>query len=107
MVLSTEERALTPAQVRQAIGGDLAYTTVMTVLTRLYDKGLVARERSGRAFAYRWVPADADLAARRMGQALEQVDDHAAVLARFVDELSPADGALLVDLLRRIPPGQP
>lgn len=40
--------ALTPAQVQAAIDGDLAYTTVMTILTRLWKKGQVTRSRSGR-----------------------------------------------------------
>ncbi len=31
----------------------LAYTTVMTVLSRLVDKGFLAREKQGRAFVYR------------------------------------------------------
>lgn len=30
-----------------------AYTTVMTVLSRLADKGLLVREKEGRHFAYR------------------------------------------------------
>jgi predicted transcriptional regulator len=31
---------------------ELAYTTLMTTLDRLYRKGLLIRRRSGRAFAY-------------------------------------------------------
>lgn len=31
---------------------ELAYTTLMTTLDRLYRKGLVTRRRRGRAFAY-------------------------------------------------------
>jgi predicted transcriptional regulator len=33
-------------------GHDLAYTTVMTVLVRLFDKDLVVREKEGRQFLY-------------------------------------------------------
>lgn len=33
-------------------GSALAYTTVMTVLVRLYDKGLLVREKEGRRFLY-------------------------------------------------------
>ena len=45
-----------PMRVREVcerIGDDLAYTTVMTTLDRLYKKGLLAREREGQAFVYR------------------------------------------------------
>lgn len=38
--------------VLKAGGHDLAYTTVMTVLVRLHQKGLVTREKSGRQFLY-------------------------------------------------------
>jgi predicted transcriptional regulator len=98
VVLSTQNGALTPAQVRRALGRDLAYTTVMTVLTRLHDKGFVQRKRAGRAFAYRWQADGAALAGRAMGRLLDSVDDRAAVLARFVGELSPADVEVLADL---------
>lgn len=33
-------------------GHNLAYTTVMTVLVRLFDKDLVVREKEGRQFLY-------------------------------------------------------
>lgn len=33
-------------------GHDLAYTTVMTVLVRLYNKDLVTRQKEGRQFLY-------------------------------------------------------
>ena len=66
MVLSTEERALTPAQVRQALGGDLAYTTVMTVMSRLADAGLLVKERAGRAFLYAAAGSREELTASSM-----------------------------------------
>ena len=50
------ERALSVHDVRATLtseGHELAYTTVMTVLTRLHEKGLVAREREGRRYLYR------------------------------------------------------
>jgi predicted transcriptional regulator len=89
----------TPAQVRERLGADLAYTTVMTTLVRLHDKGLVARERDGRAHRY-WVADAADVAAARMRQALEASDRRDAVLARFVGDLSPDDVPVLERLLR-------
>jgi predicted transcriptional regulator len=105
-ILAAEGTALTPEQIRQGLGGGLAYTTVNTVLIRLYDKGLVCRERSGRGYAYIWASDGVTLTARRMGQLLDTVDDRAGVLSRFVDALPPDDERLLADLLRRArPPG--
>jgi predicted transcriptional regulator len=46
----------TPCLVRDVVDAladrDLAYTTVMTVLDRLAKKGMVSRERDGRAWRY-------------------------------------------------------
>jgi predicted transcriptional regulator len=36
----------------ETAGAALAYTTVMTVLVRLYEKGLLVREKEGRRFLY-------------------------------------------------------
>ncbi|MFJ3880206.1 BlaI/MecI/CopY family transcriptional regulator [Streptomyces sp. NPDC090077] len=90
---------VTAAWVQERIGGPIAYTTVMTILTRLHAKGAVARERVGRSF--RWTPeADGSgLAALRMRKVLDGEADRQAVLASFVTALPPGDEQLLRDLL--------
>ena len=93
---------VTPAQVRDALGRELAYTTVMTVMTRLYDRGLLARKRSGRAFAYTVVGDPAQVTARRMHRILDVDADRAGVLARFVDGLTGEDEQLVRSLLDQI-----
>ena len=93
---------VTPAQVRDALGRELAYTTVMTVMARLYDRGLLARRRSGRAFAYTVVGDPAQVTARRMHRILDVDADRAGVLARFVDGLTGEDEHLLRALLDQI-----
>ena len=99
-VLAAGERPMTPARVRDALGGDLAYTTVLTVLSRLFDKGEIAREPAGRGYAYSAPYDAAALTARRMALLLDDTD-RAAVLTRFVDGLSPGDEHLLRSLLDR------
>jgi predicted transcriptional regulator len=91
--------AMTAGEVQQAVGGGLAYTTVLTILVRLHGKGALERERRGRAHAYRPVSDRAGLVARRMSQTLDESTDRDTVLARFVDDLSDADEALLRRLL--------
>jgi predicted transcriptional regulator len=93
------DRPLTPGEVSEAVGGELAYTTVQTILTRLHRKGAVEREPAGRAHAYRPVIDDAGLAAQRMRAMLDRGGDHAAVLTRFVGTLTPDDEATLAKLL--------
>lgn len=104
LVLSALREAEGPATagwVQQRLGGDLAYTTVVTILTRLLAKGAVTRERSGRSFV--WTPAAdlAGLAARRMRKVLDAESDREAVLASFVTSLGPEDERLLRELLDR------
>ncbi|MFM9493629.1 MULTISPECIES: BlaI/MecI/CopY family transcriptional regulator [Streptomyces] len=85
--------------VQERLGGDLAYTTVITILTRLLAKGAVTRERAGRSFA--WTPASdqAGLAAHKMHKVLDGESDREAVLASFVTSLEPDDERLLRELL--------
>lgn len=96
-------RPLTVAEVLADLGHGLAYTTVLTALTRLHAKGALHREQSGRAFAYSLAedPAalGASVTARRMARLLEAGHDRAGVLARFVADLSPEDEQLLTELL--------
>ncbi|WP_256096378.1 BlaI/MecI/CopY family transcriptional regulator [Streptomyces sp. LUP30] len=105
-VLSALREADGPATagwVQERLGGGLAYTTVITILTRLLAKGAVTRERSGRSFA--WLPAsdEAGLAAHRMRRVLDAEHDREAVLASFVTGLGPDDERLLRELLGRHP----
>jgi predicted transcriptional regulator len=101
--LAAAGRPLTVADVQADLGAALAYTTVMTTLTRLHDKGVLARELTGRAYAYRLAGGTSDVGAsvtaHRMRRLLEAGEDRAGVLARFVATLSPEDERLLADLL--------
>ncbi len=94
---------LTPGEVVDAVGGDLAYNTVQTILTRLYQKGAVRRELAGRAHAYTPLLDEAGLAARRMRAVLDRGGDQAAVLSRFVGTLSPEEEKTLSRLLNGPP----
>ncbi|WP_046777335.1 BlaI/MecI/CopY family transcriptional regulator [Streptomyces yangpuensis] len=90
---------VTAGWVQERIGGGIAYTTVMTILTRLHAKGAVVRERVGRSFEWTAVADEAGLAALRMRKVLDAEADREAVLASFVTALSPGDEQLLRDLL--------
>ncbi|MFF5433092.1 BlaI/MecI/CopY family transcriptional regulator [Streptomyces griseofuscus] len=90
---------LTARDVRGRLKGDLAYTTVLTILSRLYDKGMLARHREGRGHAYEPVRDEASHTAQRMHSLLKGGSDREAVLARFVSKLSEQDERLLHQLL--------
>lgn len=93
---------LTPGMVQDALSSELAYTTVMTILTRLWKKELVTRTQEGRAFAYSPAISEADFLAKRMRDELAKTKDRAAVLSRFVDQLPRREAkslrAILADL---------
>ena len=48
-----EVGSATVAEVRDALADELAYTTVLTVLRTLEEKGYVAHEEAGKAYRYR------------------------------------------------------
>jgi predicted transcriptional regulator len=98
-VLQRSEEPLTTTDVQRRLGDELAYTTVVTILSRMYGKGLLVRTKVGRAFAYAPVSDEPGLIARRMLQVLEGRPDRQAVLARFVDSLSDQDEEQLRGLL--------
>ena len=92
-------RPATPAEVLDELDGDLAYTTVMTILTRLWQKRLVVRKRRGRAFAYEPAVSEAELTARRMHESLSASSDPKAALVTFVGSLSRPQARALRALL--------
>jgi predicted transcriptional regulator len=98
-VLQRDGSARSPGEVRELIGGDLAYTTVVTILSRLHAKGVLGRHKSGRAYLYAPVADSPGLAARRMARVLDEEADREAVLARFVSALSDRDEELLRRML--------
>lgn len=101
--LAAAHGPLTVGEVQAQLGGDLAYTTVQTILTRLHEKGALRRSERGRGYAYDLVGgpegALASVTAHQMRKLLEAGDDRASVLSRFVAGLEEEDGAVLRDLL--------
>jgi predicted transcriptional regulator len=105
--LRRHDDGLTPGAVREAIeaeGISLAYTTVLTILTRLWDKGAVMRTPAGRAYRYRAVQSEAESVAEQMRATLDGTPQRKAALANFVSNLSPRDERLLRDLMHRMDP---
>ncbi|MGY6019943.1 BlaI/MecI/CopY family transcriptional regulator [Streptomyces spinosirectus] len=97
------EDALSPAEIQDRLGGDLAYNTVHTILKRLYDKGLVLRDVAGRRGAYRPAKNAAEVTAEAMRQALDRGPDPIAALQQFVSGLTPREEQALRDLLDEEP----
>ena len=100
-VLRSAAGSATAGWVQEHLEGDLAYTTVITILSRLYAKNAVTRTREGRSYVWTAAFDDAGLAALRMRRVLDGERDRDAVLARFVSALTPGDEERLRALLSR------
>jgi len=93
-------------EVRSGLGGELAYTTVMTTLDRLFKKGLLERRRDGRAYRYaaratREAFGAAQLRAL-LGRLIRRRGAPAPLLASLVDAVEEHDRALLPELERLV-----
>lgn len=90
-----------PATVRDVHGAlvkdtPLAYTTVMTVMDRLWRKGFLQREQRGRAYEYTPVRTEAEHTATLMNELLSRTRDRRAALAHFVRGMRRSDEAELL-----------
>ena len=70
-----------PAPVREVLEDmqqdrQIAYTTVMTVLDNLHRKGMVMREKNGRAYVYRPTRSRESHTAELMEQVSSGLDAH-------------------------------
>lgn len=84
-------------EVMEALNGSterqLAYTTVMTILVRLHEKGLVTRQKEGRSYRYTAAVDAASLGSqvgrRELNRLIERYG--AASVAGFAAELGEDD----------------
>lgn len=74
-------------------GRDIAYTTVLTVLDRLAKKGMVTRERDGRAWRYAAASSREALTARAMRHSINQLgdQDRKSAILQFLDGATPEE----------------
>lgn len=79
--------------LRRTQGRDHAYTTVMTVMGRLYERGVLERTRRGRQYIYRPTAPEVELIDRLSGLAVDRVVERygAAALRHFAVRLADLD----------------
>jgi predicted transcriptional regulator len=102
-VLWDDPDGLIPREVHERLPGrrQLAYTTVNTVLVRLWDKGVLRRRKQGRAFVYWPKESRAEYSARRMNEILKTSGDHGEALASFLEAIDSKDRLQLRRMLQR------
>jgi len=98
-VLWDRDPAADPVTVRDVAEAlqdrDLAYTTVMTVLDRLAGKGMVSRERAGRAWRYQPAASREAYIAQLMLDALDLAGSRDAALVRFARSVTGTEAEVL------------
>ncbi|WP_405009701.1 BlaI/MecI/CopY family transcriptional regulator [Kitasatospora sp. NBC_01539] len=80
----------------------LAYTTVMTVADILHGKGMLRREKTGRAWLYEPTRSRESYTAALMEDALGSSSDRSSALAHFVERISPDEQEALRQALRSL-----
>jgi BlaI family transcriptional regulator, penicillinase repressor len=97
------------AERLRAQGADVAYTTVLTLMTRLARRGLLVRRRHGRADLYRVAVERDQLGAALLREAVGRLlEAHGeAALAAFADRLREGDPAQLARLRALLEDGRP
>lgn len=100
-LLWMQARAATVRSIRTALP-QLAYTTILTTLERLYRKGLLLRQRNGRAFTYepRCTRDEllSELISAHIDDLLAASQESSAILSTLVQAVGRADAALLDEL---------
>lgn len=97
--LWASDTPLNPRAVLGRLDRPLAYTTVMTILSRLWEKGLATRAKVGRAYEYTPTLDEAGYQAERMTEPLQRATDPQGALLRFVDKLTPRERNVLRNAL--------
>lgn len=97
-----------PAAVRDVLEDvqrerSIAYTTVMTVMDNLYQKGMLTREMEGRAYRYSPSRSREQHTADLMGEVLADSDDRASTLLHFLKGMPPEEIQKLRDALQERP----
>ena len=83
---------------------DLAYTTVMTVLSRLEAKGVTTREKDGRSWRYRPSATRESLTAEAMRSPLDDLssEERQAAILHFLADASPDDLAAVREAMAAV-----
>jgi predicted transcriptional regulator len=103
--LWSAERSMTSQEILEKVNRDsdeLALTTILTVLSRLVDKGMVTRSSgSGRSLDFRAAETRERHSANLMLKLLGDSENPALTFAQFTKSLSPKQLAALRETLEK------
>jgi predicted transcriptional regulator len=107
MAICWQRANISVREVCTQLDGPVAYTTVMTTMDRLFKKGLLSREKSGRAFVYSPTATHEEIrgaVASELVNSLLRRDgsEPLPILSTLVDAVTERDRSLLDDLERLV-----
>jgi predicted transcriptional regulator len=108
-VIWAQDRRLLVREVRERLHytRPVAYTTVMTVMTILHGKGVLRREKHGRAWRYWPAERRAEHDARLMAEILRSGGDERLTLREFLARVDPDElDTIRAALHQRVPAGR-
>lgn len=105
-VIWESDNPLKPSEVLTRLDEGYAYTTVMTVLKRLHDKGLLNRVKKGKAYLYQSTEKKENFAKKRLKKLFSSIlgTYNELAITQFVDSLenNPEDIQKLKKYLNEI-----
>ena len=83
---------------------DIAYTTVMTVMCRLFEKGLLRRRKEGKTYIYQAAVSREELTRSIVGRVIQGLlsDFTAPAISQFVDSVEDQKPEQMEELARLI-----
>lgn len=104
VVWNTEETTVRDVYDALKVKRELAYTTVMTVMSRLAEKGLLKKTKSGTAFLYSPVYSRDDFTQSTVKKVISELlgDFATPTLSQFVEALGDGDPDKMDELAKLI-----
>lgn len=106
MEIAWEKAAVTVREVSDHLKKrrDIAYTTVMTVMSRLADKGLLQKIKQGNAYLYRPTSSREEFTQSTIKKVISELleDFSAPVISQFVDSVDEENPERMEELARLI-----
>lgn len=104
LIWEKEEATVRDIHDRLKKGRDIAYTTVMTVMSRLAEKGLLQKHKEGAAYVYRPFYSKSEFTQSTVRKVIRELlsDFSAPAIAGFLDSVNEIDEEKLDELERLI-----
>ena len=92
-LLWASEESLSVRDMVNMLPGDYAYTTILTVVTHLYEKDWVSRDKLGRAYLYRPAQSRAEATSQVLRDIIDTSGDPEGVMLHLARTVTASESA--------------